>query len=106
MPDELTPPTDFDARVRRLVDLGEAFVKAYLYFASGLSSVWGFVFGVVLLARCKYQENRKLGTVCIILGVVNTVLVGLCAAAYVVLVAIGMMGILAGAAGGGTAAGG
>lgn len=106
MPDALVPQVEFEARARRLLDLGESMVKGYLYFASALSYILGLIFGIVFLARCKYQENRKLGTVCIILAVANIVVMGLCVAAYVIVIAAAIFGLAASTAGAGAAGGG
>lgn len=106
MPDELIQQVEDEARQRRLLDLGESMVKGYLYFASALSYILGLVFGIVFLARCKYQENRKLGTVCIILAVVNIVFIGLCVAAYIVVIAAAIFGLAASTTGAGAAGGG
>jgi uncharacterized membrane protein YphA (DoxX/SURF4 family) len=89
-----------DERERRLLDLLGPLVRAYLYFASAVSSVWGFVFGVVALARCAEPENKKLGKVCLILAVVNTVVVGLCVAIYVAVTVFAVLAAVMYAGGG------
>jgi uncharacterized membrane protein YphA (DoxX/SURF4 family) len=89
-----------DERERRLLDLLGPLVRAYLYFAAAVSSVWGFVFGGVALARCAEPENKKLGKVCLILAVVNTVVVGLCVAIYVAVTVFAVLAAVMYAGGG------
>ena len=89
-----------DDRERRLLDLAAPLVRAYLYFAAAVSSVWGFVFGGVVLARCAEPDNKKLGKVCLILAVVNTVVVALCVAVYVAVTVFAVLAAVMYAGGG------
>jgi len=91
-------------RENRLVDLLAPVFLATLYFASVASATYGIVLGLVAVIQCKLPANKKVGTICLVLGAVNMVLV---AALVVVYVALFMIIIFAaaGAAGAGAAGG-
>jgi hypothetical protein len=85
MADELNA-ANWEERRRRLLDLGEPVILATLYFYSVLSWIWGLVIGVVAMAQCKVEANRRVGRTCLILAAVNFVLIGCLVAAYILLI--------------------
>ncbi len=77
---------EFEERSRRLLDLLEPVALTFLYFYSVLSFIWGLVFGIVAMAQCKLDANKRVGKVCIILAVVNFVLITCLVVAYVIII--------------------
>jgi len=81
---------DWDERKRRLVDLLEPIAIAYLYIASLLSPVFGLVIGIVAMKKCQLEKNKRVGKICLILGIVAIGLWSLCVVAYVLIIVAAM----------------
>lgn len=98
-----TSTTSWEDRERRLLDLLEPAGLTFLYFYSVTSWILGVVAGLVTLAQCKLEANRRVGKICLILAAVNFLLIGCLVAAYVVLLflAFGSYWFTAAPAGGG-----
>ena len=87
-----TPAATADSHERRkrsLVDLMYLLVTAWLYAVSLIFPLVGFVFGFVFLTWATTDDVRRMGRVCLILGIVNIALV---------LLAVGLMLALGGLA--------
>ncbi len=82
----MTPDAGWRERENRLVDLLEPAVLTALYFYALVSGVWGLVAGIVAVARCKLEANRRVGKICIILAVVNFALVACLVVAYILII--------------------
>ncbi|NIT35913.1 MAG: hypothetical protein GTN49_05350 [candidate division Zixibacteria bacterium] len=87
MAEESVTSAEWEERGRRLLDLLEPLAITYLYFNSVLSWLWGLVFGLVALTRCKLEANKRVGGICIILAIVNFVLIGCLVAACFLMIA-------------------
>ena len=81
---------DWDERKRRLVDLMEPLLVAYLYLMSVLSPIFGIVLGIVALKKCELEKNKRVGKVCVIISIVMFGVWALCIAAYVVIIVAAM----------------
>lgn len=66
---------DWDERKRRLVDLLEPLLVAYLYVLAVLQPVLGLILGIVVLKKCRLEANKRVGKICVIISVV---VLGLC----------------------------
>ena len=80
-----TPAVTVDShelRKRSLVDLTYLLVSAWLYVLSLVYPLVGIVFGVVFMTWATTDDVRRMGRVCLILGIVNVALV---------LLAVGLM---------------
>ena len=86
MAEEDVAKADWEERSRRLLDLLEPVALTFLYFYSLFSWIWGLVFGIVAMAQCKLDANKRVGKTCIILAVVNFVLITCLVVAYVIIV--------------------
>jgi|GEM_PF-1808974 len=64
-----------DRRKRSLVDLMYLLVSVWLYVISLAYPVIGIVFGVVFMTWASTDDVRRMGRVCLILGIVNTALI-------------------------------
>jgi len=105
MSEEYAPVNvDWEERENRLVDLLQPVFLATLYFASVVSATYGIVLGLVAVIQCKLPANKKVGTICLVLGAVNMVLVAALVVVYVALIMI-IIFAAAGAAGAGAAGG-
>ena len=77
-----TPAATADSHERRrrsLVDLMYLLVSAWLYVISLVYPLIGIVFGIVFLTWATTDDVRRVGRVCLILGIVNVALVLLAA---------------------------
>jgi hypothetical protein len=103
VPDNDAAVANWEERSRRLLDLLEPAVLTALYVYSVLSWIWGLVFGIVAMAQCKLDANKRVGKICIILAVVNFVLIGCLVAAYILLIiiAVAFYAFLGSSSGGG-----
>ncbi len=81
---------DWDERKRRLVDLMEPLLVAYLYLMSVLSPIFGIVLGIVALKKCELEKNRRVGKICVIISIVMFGVWSLCIVAYVLIVVAAM----------------
>jgi hypothetical protein len=90
--DRTIPAAEWDERTRRLLDLLEPLAVAGLYFTSFASWIYGIIFGVVVMAQCKLEANKKVGKICLILAIVNIALIALCVVIYVVVVLFAVAG--------------
>jgi hypothetical protein len=100
---EPTNGAEWEERERRLLDLGEPTLLTLLYVYAVLSWIWGLVLGIVTLAQCKLEANKRVGKICLILAVVNFVLIGCLVAAYILFIflALGAYALLASPSGSG-----
>ncbi len=92
MAEEKLTAASYEERMHRLLDLGEPLAVAGLYFLSVISWIYGLVFGIVTMAQCKLDANKRVGKICIILAIVNFVLIGCLVAAYVLIIIIAASG--------------
>ncbi len=92
-------------REKRVVDLLEPALRVGLYVSSLASLVYAVVFGLVLLVQCKVAANKRVGTICLILAAVHTVLVAALVVVYVAFI-IFIIAAAAAKGGAGAAAGG
>lgn len=90
MAEENVPTVDWEERSRRLLDLLEPVALTFLYFYSVLSFIRGLVFGIVAMAQCKLEANKRVGKICIVLAIVNFILIGCLVVAYVVLILLAL----------------
>jgi hypothetical protein len=103
MVEEKLTASAYGERVHRLLDLVEPLAVAGLYFLSVISWIYGLVFGIVALAQCKLEANKRVGKICIILAIINFVLIGCLVAAYILIImfAVGSYAFLGSSSGGG-----
>jgi hypothetical protein len=103
MVEEKLTASVYEERVHRLLDLVEPLAVAGLYFLSVISWIYGLVFGIVALAQCKLEANKRVGKICIILAIINFVLIGCLVAAYILIImfAVGSYAFLGSSSGGG-----
>ena len=76
----------YEERVHRLVDLVQPLFVAGLYFMAVISWVYGLIFGIVTMAQCKLEANKRVGKICIILAIVNFALILCFVVAYMVII--------------------
>lgn len=93
MVEEKLTASAYEERMHRLLDLVEPLAVAGLYFLSVISWIYGLVFGIVALAQCKLEANKRVGKICLILAVVNMALIALLVVVYVVLIALAVFGV-------------
>jgi hypothetical protein len=96
--DETTPkPAELEPRQgerwQALVDILYLSQLATLYLFSATYPMMGILYGILFLAGGISPKTKKIGRVCLILGIINTALVILSLAALLVL---GLAGALAG----------
>ena len=94
--DETTPnpaPTDprLDERWKSLVDILYLGSVTWLYLFSAIYPVVGLFFGILLLSGSVSPGGRKVGKVCLILGIINAVLVIFL---FTLILALGVAGTL------------
>jgi hypothetical protein len=92
MAEEKLTTVAYEERVHRLLDLAEPLAVAGLYFLSVISWIYGLVFGIVAMAQCKLDANKRVGKICVILAIVNFVLIGCLVAAYVLIIIFAVSG--------------
>lgn len=78
---------DWDEKKRRLVDLLEPLLVAYLYIMAVLSPVLGLILGIVALKKCQLEKNKRVGKIVLIISIVALGLWVLCIVAYVIIIA-------------------
>ncbi|HTW90564.1 MAG TPA: hypothetical protein VMH22_02535 [bacterium] len=96
--DEATPRQfDIDprltARWQSLVDILYVSQVTFLYIFSAIYPIVGIVFGALFLAGSLSAGGKKVGRVCLILGIINTVLVIVFLSVFM---ALGLAGALSG----------
>lgn len=101
MVEEKLTASAYEERVHRLLDLVEPLAVAGLYFLSVISWIYGLVFGIVALAQCKLEANKRVGKICVILAIVNFALIGCLIVAYAVVVIFAVSGAYLWDSGGG-----
>jgi hypothetical protein len=79
---------DWDEKKRRLVDLLEPLVVAYLYVIAVVSPILGLVLGFVAMAKCRLEKNKRVGKICVIISFIMLGVWVLCFVAYVVILAV------------------
>ncbi len=84
--EELLTNVDWDEKKRRLVDLLEPLLVAYLYVVAVISPVLGLILGIVALKRCRLEKNKRVGKVCIIISIVAFGVLALCIVAYILFI--------------------
>lgn len=77
---------DWDEKKRRLVDLLEPLLVAYLYIMAVLSPVLGLILGIVALKKCQLEKNKRVGKIVLIISIVGLGLWTLCIVAYVIVI--------------------
>lgn len=82
-------------RWQALVDILFLNQVVFLYIFSAIYPFMGLFYGIVLLVGSVSPSAKKIGRVCLILGIINT---ALSIIAAVVFVALGLTGLLAGLA--------
>ena len=101
MVEEKLTASAYEERMHRLLDLVEPLAVAGLYFLSVISWIYGLVFGIVALAQCKLEANKRVGKICVILAIVNFALIGCLVVAYAVVVIFAVSGAYLWDSGGG-----
>ncbi len=101
MVEEKLTASAYEERMHRLLDLVEPLAVAGLYFLSVISWIYGLVFGIVALAQCKLEANKRVGKICVILAIVNFALIGCLIVAYAVVVIFAVSGAYLWDSGGG-----
>jgi hypothetical protein len=96
--EELTPkPGENDPRLterwQSLVDVMYLSQVTWLYLFSAIYPVMGIFYGILFLAGSVSPKGKKIGKVCLILGIINTALAIL---ALVLMLTLGLAGALAG----------
>jgi len=96
--DETTPkPADTDPRLterwQSLVDILYLSQVTFLYLFSAIYPVVGLFFGVLFLSGSISAKGKRIGKVCLILGIVNAALMILF---LVLTLALGLAGALSG----------
>ncbi len=66
---------DWDERKRRLVDLLEPLLVAYLYVLAVLQPILGLILGIVIIKQCRLEANKRVGKICVI---ISAIVLGLC----------------------------
>ena len=77
---------DWDEKKRRLADLLEPLLVAYLYIIAVFSPVLGLILGIVALKKCELEKNKRVGKICLIISIVGLGLWTLCIVAYVIII--------------------
>jgi ABC-type dipeptide/oligopeptide/nickel transport system permease component len=77
---------DWDEKKRRLADLLEPLLVAYLYIMAVLSPVLGLILGIVALKKCELEKNKRVGKIVLIISIVGLGLWTLCIVAYVIII--------------------
>jgi hypothetical protein len=77
---------DWDEKKRRLVDLLEPLVIAYLYILAVVSPVLGLILGIVALKKCQLDKNKRVGKIVLIISIVALGLWALCIVAYIIVI--------------------
>ena len=77
---------DWDEKKRRLADLLEPLLVAYLYIVAVFSPVLGLILGIVALKKCELEKNKRVGKICLIISIVGLGLWTLCIVAYVIII--------------------
>lgn len=101
MVEEKLTASAYEERMHRLLDLVEPLAVAGLYFLSVISWIYGLVFGIVALAQCKLEANKRVGKICVILAIVNFALIGCLIVAYALVVIFAVSGAYLWDSGGG-----
>jgi hypothetical protein len=98
MEDKTVNPVGLDPRLAErwpaLVDIFYVTQLTWLYVFSAIYPFMGIFYGVLLLAGSVTSKAKKVGRVCLILGIINT---ALCVVAFVALLVLGLVGALASA---------
>jgi hypothetical protein len=81
---------DWDEKKKRLVDLLEPLLVAYLYVTAVLSPILGLVLGIVAIKVCRLEKNKKVGKIMTIISICALGLWSLCIVAYIVIVVASM----------------
>ena len=80
-------------RAQALVDILYLMQVTWLYVFALVYPVIGLFYGILLLTGSVSDKSRRIGRICLILGIINTVLV---VVLFVVMLALGLTGALAG----------
>jgi len=75
---------DWDEKKRRLVDLFEPLLVAYLYILAIFSPIMGLVLGIVAMKKCALEKNKRVGKICVIISIVALGCWSLCVVVYVI----------------------
>ncbi len=84
---------DWDERKRRLVDLLEPLLVAYLYVLAVLQPILGLILGIVIIKQCRLEANKRVGKICVI---ISAIVLGLC---VLIVLAVFMIAFVSRAAG-------
>jgi hypothetical protein len=84
---------DWDERKRRLVDLLEPLLVAYLYVLAVLQPILGLILGIVVIKQCRLEANKRVGKICVI---ISAIVLGLC---VLIVLAVFMIAFVSRAAG-------
>ncbi len=84
---------DWDERKRRLVDLLEPLLVAYLYVLAVLQPILGLILGIVIIKQCRLEANKRVGKICVI---ISAIVLGLC---ILIVLAVFMIAFVSRAAG-------
>ncbi len=77
---------DWDEKKRRLADLLEPLLVAYLYIIAVLQPILGLILGIVALKKCELEKNKRVGKIVLIISIVGLGLWTLCIVAYVIVI--------------------
>jgi hypothetical protein len=84
---------DWDEKRRRLVDLLEPLLVAYLYILAVIQPILGLILGIVAMTRCELEKNKRVGKIVLIISIVFLGVWALCIIAYIlILVAMASAG--------------
>jgi ABC-type dipeptide/oligopeptide/nickel transport system permease component len=78
---------DWDEKKRRLVDLLEPLLVAYLYVIAVIQPILGLILGIVMLQKCALEKNKRVGKICVIISIVMLGLFVLCIVLYILIYA-------------------
>ncbi len=78
---------DWDEKKRRLVDLLEPLLVAYLYVIAVVQPILGLILGIVMLQKCTLDKNKRVGKICVIISIVMLGVFVLCIVLYILIYA-------------------
>lgn len=82
---------NWEDKKKRLVDILEPVLIAYLYVTAVLQPYIGLVLGIVLMTKADLEQNRRLGKNCVIISAIFLAVGLLCCVAYFVLIIFGSL---------------
>lgn len=71
----LPTPEELENRFRGMVDIVYLSYAVWLYVASILYPLFGIIMGVILMYASIHPQAKKIGRICLILGIINIIVV-------------------------------